>query len=74
MMLGQHARTTMGQRWPNIVMLSGLHSLKVITARAGEDGLRDTFCSKNSIGKPRVTSDSRVLGTVVPKMCKFLSV
>ena len=23
MMLGQHARTTMGQRWPNIVMLSG---------------------------------------------------
>ena len=23
MMLGQRARTTMGQRWPNIVMLSG---------------------------------------------------
>ena len=30
MMLGQHVRTTMGQRWPNIVMLSGyIHTFLV---------------------------------------------
>ncbi|KAK3105392.1 hypothetical protein FSP39_024132 [Pinctada imbricata] len=50
-----------------------LHSLRVIHARAGEDGLRNTFCSKNSIGKPRVTSDNKVLDAVIPKMSQFLS-
>ncbi|KAK3099194.1 hypothetical protein FSP39_000837 [Pinctada imbricata] len=51
-----------------------LHSLRVIHARAGEDGLRNTFCSKNSVGKPRVTrSDNKVLDAVIPKMSQFLS-
>ena len=54
---------------------SGLNiqHLKVVYSRASENGLRNVFSAKNCIGKPRVTSDSKVLDRVVPKLCKFLS-
>lgn len=50
-----------------------LHHLKLIYKRSGEDGLRNIFCAHNSHGKPRVTSDCKVLDAVVPKMCQFFS-
>lgn len=44
----------------------GLHHLKIVHRRAGEDGLRNVLCAKNVHGKPRVTSDCKVLDRVVP--------
>ena len=34
----------------------GLQNLKIIYRRAGEDGLRNFFCAKNTHDKPRVTN------------------
>ncbi|XP_048769973.2 DNA polymerase III PolC-type-like isoform X1 [Ostrea edulis] len=51
----------------------GLHHLKLIHKRSGEDGLRNIFCAQTSRGKPRVTSDCKVLDYVVPKLCQFFS-
>jgi hypothetical protein len=39
----------------------GLNHLKLIHKRSGEDGLRNIFCAKNSHGRPRITSDKKVL-------------
>ena len=50
--------------------LNLLH-LKAIYSRKGEDGLRDTFQCPSSSGKPRVTSNKRVLNDVIPKLIAF---
>lgn len=54
---------------------SGLHlgPLRLIFKRSGEDGLVDVFSLKNSLGKPRVTSDKKVLGECIPKLCAYFS-
>lgn len=54
---------------------SGLNlgHLRLIFKRSGEDGLVDVFSMKNSLGKPRVTSDKKVLGECIPKLCAYFS-
>jgi DNA polymerase III epsilon subunit-like protein len=51
----------------------GLHHLKLIHKHSGEDGLRNSFCAKNSYGKPRVSSHRPTLDNVVPKLCEFFT-
>jgi hypothetical protein len=48
-----------------------LQHLRTIVSREGEDGLRNTFTSKNDNGLPRVTNVKRVLDEVVPKMVEY---
>lgn len=52
---------------------SGLnvHHLKLIWQRDGEDGLLNVLSAKNSIDKPRVTKDKRLLGDIIPKLCCY---
>lgn len=54
---------------------SGLNlgHLKLIFKRGGEDGLVDVFSMKNNLGKPRVTTDKKVLGECIPKLCEFFA-
>ncbi|XP_062596799.1 uncharacterized protein LOC134258289 [Saccostrea cucullata] len=54
---------------------SGLNlgHLRLIFKRSGEDGLVNVFSMKNSLGKPRVTSDKKVLGECIPKLCAYFS-
>ena len=46
---------------------------RLIFKKSGEDGLVDVFSMKNSLGKPRVTSDKKVLGECIPKLCAYFS-
>ena len=47
---------------------SGLNlHLKLVWKRDGEDDLRNIFTAKNSIEKPRVTIDAKLLGNITLK-------
>ncbi len=48
-----------------------LEHLKTIYQRHGEDGLMDTFTSKNREGQPRVTNTKRTLEAVIPKLVNY---
>ena len=38
----------------------GMHHLKIIYRRAGENGLRNSFCARNTHDKPRITNYCKV--------------
>lgn len=48
-----------------------LHHLELIWQRDGEDGLINVLSAKNSLDKPMVTKDKRLLGNIIPKLCYF---
>lgn len=48
-----------------------LHHLQLIWQRDGEDGLLNVLSAKNSLDKPRVTKDKRLLGNIIPKLCCY---
>ena len=48
-----------------------LQHLKLVWQRDGEDGLRNIFTAKNSIEKPRVTKDAKLLGNIIPKLISY---
>lgn len=48
-----------------------LHHLQLIWQRDGEDGLMNVLSAKNSLDKPRVTKDKRLLGNIIPKLCCY---
>lgn len=54
---------------------SGLNlgHLRLIFKRSGEDGLVDVFSMNNSLGKPRVTPDKKVLGECIPNRAHILA-
>lgn len=48
-----------------------LHHLQLIWQRDGEDGLMNVLSAKNSLDKPRVTKEKRLLGNIISKLCCY---
>lgn len=48
-----------------------LHHLQLIWQIDGGDGLMNVLSAKNSLDKPRVTKDKRLLGNIIPKLCCY---
>ena len=50
-----------------------LGHLKLVYDRSGEDGLTCVLSSKNRDGRPRITSSSKVLQAIIPKLCEYFA-